>query len=114
MDKKEDSLDKELRGLDVHEPSMRFTQNVVERVKTETSLIPPERNRLGWIPKLCVAGFALGFCILMVVFSTNPSETNFQVSPQSVRLIQTVLTVSVGVLLFLGVDRMFRSLWIRR
>ena len=110
-DTMDDDLDKDFEGLDLFEPSMRFSKNVVEQVKLETKLIKPERGPIYWLPRI-FAGSALTVFMLVVgllVFNqTDFSEVT--INPQMGQAVMAIFGTVVGITFLLGIDRIFKKL----
>ena len=108
--KNQEKIDQYLQELDVHAPSMRFTKGVVEKVKLETKLIKEDKNVLNWIPKLCIAGFAvLIFVFVGLIAQLNPA-IDFDFSNPLIQILNPIMMIFGGVLGLLGLDRMMRWL----
>lgn len=109
-DAKDDDLEKDFEGLDLFEPSMRFSKNVMEQIKEETKLVRPERGALYWLPR--VFGFStLGVFMLLIVLLVVEQEnlSAVTVSRQVNQLVMTLLGTVGGLMLFLGTDRLFKK-----
>lgn len=107
----DDDLDKDFEGLDLFQPSMRFSKNVVEQVKLNTNLIKPERGPIYWLPRVFVGSAMAVFMLvigLLVFNQTSFSEVT--VSPQMSQALMAVFGTAVGITFLLGIDRLFKKL----
>ncbi len=106
-------IDDELKNLERHSPSMRFSKGVVERVKLETDIIKEERNPIAWVPKTLI--FASVFVTGLIMFLLSGQEISVDFAPfQGLTNILTIGLVSCGgLILFLGIDRWLKGLLIK-
>ncbi|MCE7992043.1 MAG: hypothetical protein HEP71_08685 [Roseivirga sp.] len=104
-------LDKELESLELFEPSMRFSKNVVERVKLKTELIKPERGPMYWLPWI-FAGSALAVFMLVLglLLLRQGGLPEIVLSEQMSQAAMVTFGTLAGLTLLLGMDRVFKKL----
>lgn len=104
-------LDKELEDLELFQPSMRFSKNVVEQVKLNTTLIKPERGPLYWLPRIFVASALTVFVLITVLLLLRQSTfSEAVISQQMSQATMAVFGSLAGLALLLVMDRLFRKL----
>ena len=110
FEKMNEAIDRQLKELEYHTPSMRFSKDVLEKVKLETNLIKEEKTLLPWIPKLCIAGFTLLLVMLTVVLFMNNSTVDISQNRLLVQVLSAGLIGSIGIITFFGFDKMIKKL----
>lgn len=111
MEDHKEHMDQELEGLNRFEPSMRFAKNVVDRVKTETVLLKPQRGPLYWVPRLCLGGFILISLLFVFILAESSFELSLeQIMYENRQMTLAVMGVGLGVPAYMMLDRLLKKL----
>lgn len=104
-------VDKELQGLGLFQPSMRFSKNVLEEVKAKTELVKPERGPVHWLPRVLIAStLAVIVLVFAVLLSRQSTLSEITLTDQMNQAVIIVSGTLMGLLLLLGMDWVLKKL----
>ncbi|MEM7298748.1 MAG: hypothetical protein AAF391_10840 [Bacteroidota bacterium] len=107
MSKKKYDIEKDLRTLEIHEPSEGFASKVtmIARQQAETEI--HIHLAMKWIPKFCVAGFILlfGLFLFLLLRYANLDELN----DNTILVLRGIGFIGISYLSYIVLDRFLKQ-----